>query len=488
MTFNESVILDENWSKTDWRMEVIGPLTPYNLTWDFLSAPILKVPIENLSVWYSYDIDSRQIFGFGTEKLTIYFDNLTVMNSYSYHFGIINSTVSFNLSPYESQENCGIDYIGTAIIAISLGIVILGLVGLIVGHSMVISWQIIGLLQFISFVPLMMIYNPSWIVRLWDNFAVFNSQFGAIASTFIRGLFTYDNFTNSVDYKFSRSGYTSTAFLWNAADIIWIWTIWGLFVPILWFVKLIFPQYQIIQTIESRYKKGFPYILILLTYLRGTFWVALNLANAEFNNAISGLSTCLALIYAWVIIAYPPFEAYNAFVYKKEILKGTRPTYLRLNILFYDFGVMNPFQFFYYWQFFLRRFLFAAMLVAWPQQKYLTLCWWTLMHMGSMLYVTYVKPFNSICRNFSVILTETGLVALHGVLFGFIEAPAYIGNQHFNDYALIFVLILLVIVWGNLILGWIDFMIPLYKLGVILNIVEEKGNFSYFKLSFYIFI
>lgn len=68
------------------------------------------------------------------------------------------------------------------------------------------------------------------------------------------------------------------------------------------------------------------------------------------------------------------------------------------------------------------------------------------MHMCSMLYVTYVQPFNSITRNFSVILTETGLVALHGTLFGFIDAPNGLGNQHFVDYALIFAVILLVVV------------------------------------------
>lgn len=119
------------------------------------------VPIENLSVWFSYEIDNRQVFGFGTEQLVINFDNLTVMNSYSYHFGIINQTVSFNLYPYESSDDCGIGSIGTAIISISSGIVILGLIGLLVKHSMVVSWQIIGLLQFLNFIPLMMIYNPS---------------------------------------------------------------------------------------------------------------------------------------------------------------------------------------------------------------------------------------------------------------------------------------------------------------------------------------
>jgi hypothetical protein len=97
------------------------------------------------------------------------------------------------------------------------------------------------------------------------------------------------------------------------------------------------------------------------------------LAHAEFHNFSAGLSTSIALIFAGLIITFPPYECYNAIVFFRELKRGNRPTYFRLNVLFYDFGVTNVYQFFYYWQFFLRRFLFAVMLVAWPQARYLTL-------------------------------------------------------------------------------------------------------------------
>lgn len=114
------------------------------------------------------------------------------------------------------------------------------------------------------------------------------------------------------------------------------------------------------------------------------------------------------------MVAFPPYEAWNAIQYHRELAMGEKPTYFRLNILFYDFGVGNNWQFFYYWQFFLRRFLITIMLVAWPQDRYLTLCLTTIMHIIAMLYVVYVKPFNSHIRNLSALFTEIGNVALHG--------------------------------------------------------------------------
>jgi len=125
---------------------------------------------------------------------------------------------------------------------------------------------------------------------------------------------------------------------------------------------------------------------------------------------------------------------------------GKKPTYFRLYVLFYDFDVMNPYQFFYYWQFFLRRFIFAVMLVAWPRDEYLTISCSTMMHIGAMLYVSYIKPFNSHVRNFAVLFTEIGMVALHGTLFAFVKNTPNIGKDHFERYAFIFSLILLIVI------------------------------------------
>jgi len=69
----------------------------------------------------------------------------------------------------------------------------------------------------------MMIYTPSCLVQMLESYSIYNTELGAVGASLIRGLFTQNNYNNQVDYKFERAGYTSTAFLWNAADILTIW-------------------------------------------------------------------------------------------------------------------------------------------------------------------------------------------------------------------------------------------------------------------------
>jgi len=58
-----------------------------------------------------------------------------------------------------------------------------------------------------------------------DSFAIYNTEIGAIGASLIRGIFKLKYYNNNVDYKFHRAGYNSTAFLWNAADILTVWLI-----------------------------------------------------------------------------------------------------------------------------------------------------------------------------------------------------------------------------------------------------------------------
>lgn len=62
------------------------------------------VPTENLTVWFSFEIEKKQLFGNGSETLNIYFDDLKVMNSYSSNFQMINKSVSLDLYPREAEE------------------------------------------------------------------------------------------------------------------------------------------------------------------------------------------------------------------------------------------------------------------------------------------------------------------------------------------------------------------------------------------------
>jgi hypothetical protein len=270
--FNETVILNEDWTKEHWVMNISGPMEPYDIEWDFLSETILKVPYENISIWFQFEmLNDLQLFGNGSEVLTIYFNDMEVLNSYSYNFGMINETVSYNLFPRESGEDCGIGSYTLAVQTCAFVMITVGIVGLLVRHSMVIGWQIIGLLQFLNFIPLMMIYTPSCLVTMLGSFNIFNTQIGAIGATFLQSFFNFNSFNNVVDYKFMRAGYTTSAFVWTAADILTLWIICLILIPVLWMIKFIFSTVEILHKIEDRFKKSFVYVLIMMSYLRTSF-------------------------------------------------------------------------------------------------------------------------------------------------------------------------------------------------------------------------
>jgi len=114
------------------------------------------------------------------------------------------------------------------------------------------------------------------------------------------------------------------------------------------------------------------------------------------------------------------------------------------------------------------------MIVSWPQSQYLTLCLMTVMHIATMLYVTYVKPFNSNLRNFACIFTEMGQVSLHGVLFAFLTNQSGQSQEQFFDYANVFAILLIIIIATNLLFFVIDSYNALLRLGVILNILDPS--------------
>lgn len=131
-------------------------------------------------------------------------------------------------------------------------------------------------------------------------------------------------------------------------------------------------------------------------------------------------------------------------MFHKELDKKKMPTYMRLHVLYPDFALNHFLQYFYYWQFFLRRFVYAMMLVGFPQSKYITLSVMTIMHMASMLYVTYTLPFSSRWKNIAVMTSEATLVASHGILFAMIQDTPDTGKTHYSYYALLYFVIIII--------------------------------------------
>mmetsp|Transcript_2709 Transcript_2709/g.2522 ORF Transcript_2709/g.2522 Transcript_2709/m.2522 type:complete len:123 (+) Transcript_2709:1713-2081(+) len=104
-------------------------------------------------------------------------------------------------------------------------IIVIGVISALAGHSMAIAWQAITIIQYVNFIPLMMIYSPSCLVKFGKYFNVFNANFFLILTRLSQGKLKRDDFHRETEWKFIRAGYTTSSILYNAADLILIWLI-----------------------------------------------------------------------------------------------------------------------------------------------------------------------------------------------------------------------------------------------------------------------
>ena len=330
-------------------------------------------PTPNLTIWFSFSSDS-QFFGNGSETLTITFKDKTKLKNSAYDFEMINSTLTFELHPQESDEGCGEIIFFIMIFFIMAIILIVGVISAMAGHSMAIAWQALTVVQFTNFIPFVMIYSPSCMVRFSKGFDVFNGKLFNVIEYLSRGLIVRDDFYNAIDHKFIRAGYTSSAILYNATDLLFIWAGVLIAIPILYGIqRLFFNNLYAFKLHLNKFRNAVIYVLVLYSYMRMTFLVMLNLRYALFSDWYSRCSLVIAMLIGLIVVGYPLYEAWNVKQYYQELKTGKMPTYFRLYVLYSDFKVDHPLQYAYFWQYFLRRFIFIAMIIGWPQQEYLTL-------------------------------------------------------------------------------------------------------------------
>jgi cysteine-rich repeat protein len=160
LTWNETVIMDPAWKDTKWTVNITGPLTPYNVSWVSLSAKTMQLGTKNLSTWFNYTID-RQTFGNCTENITLTFDTPNSVWNSIYSFESPNTNVSFCPPPRENVSNEYTYYIGLVGMIIGIIIIVIGVLSSMAGYSMMIAWSTLHVIQFVNYLPMMMIYMPS---------------------------------------------------------------------------------------------------------------------------------------------------------------------------------------------------------------------------------------------------------------------------------------------------------------------------------------
>jgi hypothetical protein len=272
-----------------------------------------------------------------------------------------------------------------------------------------------------------------------ERFDIFNAKISNRIESISKYTIIRDDFYNEIDHKFIRAGYRSAAIFYNANDLIVIFLIICLLQLILFTIKVAD------RAGARKARNCIMFFFLMYAYMRMSFLSMLNLRYVSLYNWESKLSLAIAGITATIVAGFPLFEAWNVRRYYLDLKSGVRPIYFRLNILYSDFKVNHPLQYAYYWQYFLRRFLFVAMIIGWPQEKFLTLSLSTIMHIMAMMYVTFLLPFNTRLQNVAAMVSEGGMVAIHGTLFPLLNDEVNTGLSHYKKTAIVFFLSVLIV-------------------------------------------
>jgi hypothetical protein len=124
------------------------------------------------------------------------------------------------------------------------------------------------------------------------------------------------------------------------------------------FRRLFFNENYAFKLQIRKFSNTVIFVLMLYSYMRLAFLSMLNLSHARFDDYLPGVSTCVAIVVALLVCGYPLYEVWNVKQFHTELSTWAMPNYFRLHVLYVDFKVSHPLQYAYYWQYFLRRFLF----------------------------------------------------------------------------------------------------------------------------------
>lgn len=224
LTFNETVILDTTFNQSEIGMKVSGPFGPYDVSVTLLNETLLKTPTPNMTIWFEYSIKD-QIVGNGSEVLTLFFSTPNKIENSAYGFGSLNSSFTFSPYPQESSKTCGELVFAIPIYFMMIGIIAIGVISSIANNGMTIAWQALTVIQFVNFIPMMMIFSPSCLAQFGEYFNVFNANIYQLLKPATRGKIIRDDFHMEIEYKYIRAGYVTSSILYNALDLIVIWAV-----------------------------------------------------------------------------------------------------------------------------------------------------------------------------------------------------------------------------------------------------------------------
>ena len=461
---NDTVYIQSTFTVHDWDIYANGPRSNYLLNWHIQDFDVLRQGehVRDINITLEWD-ESVQFFGDGLESIHLNITNPNNTISRLYTWPLLKQNITVNTYGQEAGYEWGESQllresmIGLLITMLWVNVFAFLTLKISMGYTWSLvfvlgyTWSLVFVLQYISLVPLTNVYIPSWLMWYSKNLGLVNGWNHIIRWNFLPR--TYNHYEleplSAFNYRFTRYGHIYSSFVDNCADILmwWIYAfIWLGFIVMLWEICRSWSYW--IHTVRV-YKWHMFYRGFMVLYLKVILFSTLNLIKFNVSNALWQISSLLAIIFFGVFVAYPAAHTAFAFKYKKMSLEEKKKHFVYSEVLFDEFAVYKSIQYFYFWQFCIKRMVFAftILFIKSPVAQL-----WILMAIFvlNFAWLILVRPFKFYIRMFHSGINDVGGMVLTGLYFQFTK-------EQFNDtdffrYALMIMRVVNALIVINIIL------------------------------------
>ena len=354
--FNESM-LNQNITKDDVNLDILGPNDPYNISWNstfdqnsfivsFTSSPILFGGIGETVV-----LQLNEISKFKSSN------KISLKSAKEYKFKVVK------LSPSESAQSAGSGASYTFIITmvLSLGVSVL------TGGSIELMWSLANTLQIMFFFGMLKLNFSSDLVLMY-SYMKYSNLDNPVSDFLSEKIISFMDFAqNPVSDSFGSLGFESTEMVLNCLDKLFM-ILFILVVLLVLFLLFIlarnwtnkFANFIKKKEIDFRYEGISRFFVELILVISVANFI--NLTFGSFSDPISKISfifSATLLIWTLLLIVYffiYPFKYYESICELPE-------KHERHWLLFLEFKKNNIKNLMFYGNFTLHRVLFAFVVV-----------------------------------------------------------------------------------------------------------------------------
>ncbi|CDW82935.1 UNKNOWN [Stylonychia lemnae] len=472
LIFNETIYMVSTWNLTNaWTLEMSGPFgrNNYQFWWNVTRSGNYKNPLFQGTKEIQIDFDCQtQLFGNKVDRVVINFNDKQYIKSFSQKTQMINSSAI--VYPYGQDDTSAagktsgfpqlVDTLTYSLIYASFAV---GFVGASFGYSMMDVWIMMNSLQQIYLFPSANLYVPSSLTDYVKNLNAAMPQSEMIGYLCFGGATNHTLLAETnppATYTFEKMGYASTAFLETGADVLSIFVYFFVFSMITEIIRMGFEENRSLNNSLERLKSSMLPGYMSYAFMKLAFSSHLNLANLNFEDSQSTVSSLLAMMVGVGCWTYIIFIGYQAVQFFRDVkrMKTSNPelkdeeirdrSYQRGNVYFqeYDMGGNFPVTLFYPCFMMFKQLILAILIVQNNTEQQLT--GFMILNLMNMTAVLLIFPFHTKLLNAQLIFNEMAVFLVYMQAHIFIPKTSLVMSEQ-KSYARLLIMMILLIVGVN---------------------------------------